>query len=41
MGEIMGAKLLTKSGGLSKLSKMASSTIQILGAEKSLFRALK
>lgn len=37
----MGAKLLTHAGGLTNLSKLPASTIQILGAEKALFRALK
>ncbi len=39
-GSTIGAKLIAKAGGLEKLSKMASSTIQLLGAEKSLFRFL-
>jgi len=37
---MLAAKLLTKAGGLERLSKMASSTIQLLGAEKALFRFL-
>lgn len=37
----MGARMLTHAGGLSNLSRLPSSTIQILGAEKALFRALK
>ncbi len=37
----LGAKLLTHAGGLTNLSKLPASTIQILGAEKALFRALK
>ena len=41
LGESVGAKLLTQSGGLSKLAKLPSSTIQILGAEKALFRAIR
>jgi nucleolar protein 56 len=41
LGESVGAKMLTHSGGLSNLAKMPSSTIQILGAEKALFRAIR
>ena len=41
LGESVGAKLLTHAGGLSNLAKLPSSTIQILGAEKALFRAIR
>lgn len=41
LGETVGAKLLTQAGGLLHLAKLPASTIQILGAEKALFRALK
>jgi len=41
IGEILGAKLIAHSKGLMQLSKYPASTIQILGAEKALFRALK
>merc|ERR1719313_2426763 len=41
IGEILGAKLIAHSGGLTNLSKYPASTIQILGAEKALFRSLK
>jgi nucleolar protein 56 len=41
LGESIGARLLTHAGGLNNLSKLPASTIQILGAEKALFRALK
>ncbi|OIR57738.1 MAG: U3 snoRNP protein Nop56 [Amphiamblys sp. WSBS2006] len=41
VGEVMGARLISHSGGLSNLAKCPSSTVQILGAEKALFRALK
>lgn len=37
----VGARLIAKSGSLSKLSTLSSSTIQILGAEKALFRSIK
>ena len=40
-GEIIGSKLIAHAGGLTNLSKYPASTIQILGAEKALFRALK
>jgi nucleolar protein 56 len=41
LGPILTARLLAKANGLEKLSKMPVSKIQILGAEKSLFRYLK
>ena len=41
MGQQIGAKLISKSGSLTSLAKSPASTIQILGAEKALFRALK
>jgi nucleolar protein 56 len=41
LGESVGAKLVTHAGGINNLSKLPSSTIQILGAEKALFRAIK
>ena len=37
----IGARLIAKAGSLVKLAQMPSSTIQIIGAEKALFRALK
>ena len=37
----VGARLIAKAGGLGKLSVLPASTIQILGAEKALFRSLK
>lgn len=41
VGELVGARLIAHSGSLTKLAKSPGSTIQILGAEKALFRALK
>lgn len=41
VGEIVAARLISHSGSLSNLAKYPASTIQILGAEKALFRALK
>lgn len=41
VGDIVGSKLISHAGSLSNLSKYPASTIQILGAEKALFRALK
>lgn len=41
IGDIVGSKLISHAGGLTNLSKYPASTIQILGAEKALFRALK
>jgi nucleolar protein 56 len=40
-GPALALRLLVLAGGLDKLAKMPSSTVQILGAEKSLFRHLK
>jgi len=40
-GQMLAAKLIAKAGGLRKLAMMPSSTIQLLGAEKAMFRALK
>jgi nucleolar protein 56 len=40
-GATIGARLIARAGGLRKLSIMPASTIQILGAEKALYRALK
>lgn len=41
VGELVGARLIAHAGSLMKLAKSPGSTIQILGAEKALFRALK
>lgn len=41
IGEKIGARLIAHCGSLMNLSKHPSSTIQILGAEKALFKALK
>jgi nucleolar protein 58 len=41
VGELVGARLIAHSGSLMNLAKSPASTIQILGAEKALFRALK
>ncbi len=40
-GATIGARLMAKAGGLDKLAVMPASTIQILGAEKALFRSLR
>ncbi len=40
-GSLIGAKLIALAGSLKKLSGMPSSTVQLLGAEKALFRHLK
>ncbi|MDY6931564.1 MAG: hypothetical protein SVJ22_06605 [Halobacteriota archaeon] len=39
-GPLLGARLISISGGLKNLSGMPSSTIQVLGADKALFRHL-
>ena len=41
VGELVGARLIAHAGSLVNLSKAPASTLQILGAEKALFRALK
>ena len=41
IGEMVGSKLISHSGSLINMAKYPASTIQILGAEKALFRALK
>jgi len=38
---LLAARILTLAGSLKKLARMSSSTIQLLGAEKALFRHLK
>ena len=41
VGELVGARLIAHAGSLLSLAKYPASTVQILGAEKALFRALK
>jgi len=41
VGPLLGARLIALAGGLSKLATLPASTIQVLGAEKALFRALR
>jgi len=41
VGSLLGARLIATSGGLINLAKRPASTIQVLGAEKALFRSLK
>ena len=41
IGEVVGARLISHAGSLTNLAKAPASTVQILGAEKALFRALK
>ncbi|HJT48519.1 MAG TPA: hypothetical protein VJ729_10085 [Nitrososphaeraceae archaeon] len=38
---LVGARLISKAGSLNKLAFSSASTIQVLGAEKALFRAIK
>ncbi|MEM0162881.1 MAG: Nop domain-containing protein, partial [Thermoproteota archaeon] len=40
-GPVLAAKLISKAGGLIELAKMPSSSVQVIGAEKALFRAMK
>ena len=41
LGAVLSAKLISMAGGLENIAKMPSSTLQVLGAEKALFRTLK
>ncbi len=41
VGATIGARLIAKAGGLDGLTRLPASTIQVLGAEKALFRALR
>ena len=40
-GSTIGARLIAKAGGLERLARLPTTTVQLLGAEKALFRALK
>jgi len=41
IGSLLSARLISIAGSLDRLAKMPSSTMQVLGAEKALFRSLK
>lgn len=41
VGDLIGARLIAHAGSLLSLSKHPASTVQVLGAEKALFRAMK
>ena len=41
LGTAVGARILARAGNLKRLAYMPASTIQVLGAEKALFRSLK
>ena len=41
IGPLIGARLISLAGGMERLAKMPSSTVQILGAEKAFFKHLK
>ena len=41
LGTAVGARIIAKAGSLKKLASIPASTIQVLGAEKALFRSLK
>ncbi|VVC37123.1 Hypothetical protein CINCED_3A024879 [Cinara cedri] len=41
VGDLVGARMLAQGGSLVNVAKMPASTIQLCGAEKALFRALK
>ncbi|MDO8056637.1 MAG: C/D box methylation guide ribonucleoprotein complex aNOP56 subunit [Candidatus Hermodarchaeota archaeon] len=41
IGPMIGARLIALAGGLDRLARLPASTIQVLGAEQALFRALK
>jgi len=40
-GPLLGARLISLTGGLDRLSRLPASTIQLLGAEKALFKHIK
>ncbi len=40
-GPLIGARLISLAGGLDRLSRLPSSTVQLLGAEKAMFKHLK
>jgi nucleolar protein 58 len=41
VGELVGARLICHAGSVVSLAKCPASTVQILGAEKALFKAIK
>jgi nucleolar protein 56 len=41
VGELLAARIIALAGGLEKLSRMPSSTVQVLGAEKAFFKHIK
>ena len=41
VGPLLGARLISLAGSLEELARLPASTIQVLGAEKALFRALR
>src|SRR5438034_2226524 len=41
LGAVLSAKLISMAGGLENIAKMPASTLQVLGAEKALFRTIK
>lgn len=41
VGELVGARLISHAGSLVNLAKCPASTVQILGAEKALFKAIR
>jgi len=41
LGTAVGARILGRAGSITKLASMPASTVQVIGAEKALFRALK
>jgi len=41
VGSLLGARLIALTGGLGNLARLPASTVQVLGAEKALFRSLK
>jgi len=40
-GATIGARLIARAGGLERMARLPASTIQVLGAEKALFRAIR
>jgi nucleolar protein 56 len=41
LGELLGARLIARAGGLEKLAKLPASSIQVMGAREALFKHLR
>jgi nucleolar protein 56 len=41
LGELLGARLIARAGGLEKLAKLPASSLQVMGAREALFKHLR